>query len=1256
MPAGNHREAIRDALQALSQPAFGESARSLLNVLGYESEKTVPLADALPATFLETFDPQTKFNRENGLLAEWKSAELLFQLTQEEVAQRWQGALSFSVGRFENTLIESYLFVAIELRGSQYTRTKLAAIAREVNKLFPMPVMVFFRYGSLVTVAVIDREINRRDSSRDVLRKVTLIKDISTQDPLRAHIDILHDLSFESLYEDFRFQTFVALHQAWRKRLDSSDLNKRFYQDIANWYFWAQKHPTVRLPKDVDASSDEQRSIFFIRLLTRLIFCWFLQEKGLVPRKLFRWEHARDLLKDAAPQQGSYYQAILQNLFFATLNREPEKRGFRDKKTTGRYDQNRGITTLYRYQDLLAKPHSLLEQFAKVPFVNGGLFDCLDDVRTKREAEETIRLDGFSDNPKETVLLPNLLFFGAEQHADLSEEFQDSRRSNVTVRPLMETLSRYKFTVEENTPLEQEIALDPELLGKVFENLLASYNDDTRTVARKKLGAFYTPREVVRYMVDEALMLHYSRTVPEEKIRALLSDEAGNPCDESETNSLIRAIDETRVLDPACGSGAFPMGALQRLVYLLGKLDPNNVRWKRRQLETARKDLENAQKMEDLEIREAAIASAEFRIQDIERSFDESHHDLDYGRKLYLIENSIFGVDIQPIACQIAKLRFFVALLVDQKSELQIRPLPNLETRIVAANALIPSEKATQYQQVLGADQIRKLRAELQQVRHDHFNARRPEEKRRHRIRDAELRSDLATELERQGMPNTSARMLAAWDPYDQNAHADFFEPTWMFSLDEEDFQGFDVVIGNPPYVRQEKIRDLKPALREHFECFSGVADLYVYFYERGVDLLADGGVFSFITSNKWLRSGYGGKLRAYLRTKTKVHRLIDFGDADIFDAIAYPMIIVLTKEAPGTASQFHALNWNPEWKVEEVSRHLTGDTFRMAQSDLAPEAWRMESKAKLKLLERIKAAGVPLGEYVNGRFYRGILTGLNEAFVIDRATRDQLIAEHPSSEQILKPFLRGRDVKRWRVEPQDLWLIFTRRGIDIPKFPAVLRHLQSFRQQLEPMPRNWDRDGGNSWPGRKPGSYEWYEIQDNIAYWEEFEQPKLVVPAIAESVSFAIDRGGHYSNNKSTIFLPDDIYFVCGIVNSQVSNWFARQTFATKQGGFFDFEPRYSTQLLIPKVSRGHQRLISVISEYISEFDGQGPIASYYERLLNALVYEVFFEAKLHEKRLLFFSYLEESRPPALAQGGPLQNKLRIEEHFALISDLNHA
>jgi type I restriction-modification system DNA methylase subunit len=1215
---------IAEALSAFPKQSLADGSRSLFSALGYSSERRITLAPNTAGEFVAQFGA---LNADKAMTADWLSVDFLFQLTDEEIGNHF----AFSTGQVDRTVIESYIFLAIHLKESLYTRGRLATIAREINKLFPMPVMVLFRHGDSISLAVIDRELNKRDSSKDVLRKVTLIKDMRLAEPGRAHIEILNELSLPVLYNEYPFHNFVELHRAWAKKLDSSDLNKRFYQEVSYWYLWAKNHADVKLPKDVDSSSDEQRSIFFIRLLTRLIFCWFLQEKGLIPRRLFQAQYVREFLKDSSPEAGTYYQAVLQNLFFATLNREKEKRGFRDKKTTGRFDKNRGVTTLYRYEDLLSDKAALLKLFDTVPFVNGGLFDCLDDVYRKAEGQPSVRLDGFSDNPRESLTLPNELFFGREQHVDLSHEFDDKRKDDVSVRPFIEILSRYKFTVEENTPLEQEIALDPELLGKVFENLLASYNDDTKTIARKKVGAFYTPRDVVRYMVDESLIFHFASVVPESKLRRLLADQSENNLTPAEMEKLIAAIEKTRILDPACGSGAFPMGALNRLVHLLSILDPNNASWKRRQREAALRDRERAEAMEETESREAAIRGVDARLEDIEKSFDTTFHDLDYARKLYLIENSIFGVDIQPIACQIAKLRFFISLLVDQKSDKIIRPLPNLETRLVAANALVPIEKQVDQQLFFETDQVKSLRLELQQVRHAHFNARTPEAKQRAKAKDADLRLQLASALEELGMSNQTASLLAGWDPYDQNTHALFFDPAWMFSLSKDDFKGFDIVIGNPPYVRQEKIKELKPQLKDVYDCYSGAADLYVYFYERGIQLLDEGGVFSFITSNKWMRSGYGLKLRDYLKTNTRVDRLIDFGDADIFEAIAYPCIAVLTKASALAGSKFKALNWNQEeWQVEDVAEHLSNDTFLMLQSDLTSAAWHLASAAKLGLQAQIKSAGTPLGEYVGGRLYRGILTGLNEAFVVSRAQRDDLIERDESSQKLLKPFLRGRDIKRWSVESDDLYLIRIESSENVrhpwsdkeqaiaekifaKAYPAIYEFMKPMRKELV---SRCDQ-----------GKFFW-ELR-SCAYWEEFEQNKIVLPAITDSVNFAGDSKGFYSNDKTSIIVPESVPYLLAILNSQVTWWLVQQSFASRQGGFFEFKPMYVSQLPIPSTGPDNTRCIEALARSLMEMGGVGPAYAYLERLLNALVYQLFFPDLFAENDLNFFGLVRKASLP---------------------------
>jgi hypothetical protein len=367
------------------------------------------------------------------------------------------------------------------------------------------------------------------------------------------------------------------------RAFDVEKVTKEFYSEIANWYFWARTHwadGKLKLPADV--ADEAAASRFLIRLLTRLIFCWFLRQKenpqtkkGLLPHELFEERDIRNLIKDASPEACTYYPAVLQNLFFATLNTEMDQpkqkpnRRFIDEGDGQRSDDHM-IHTLWRHEKLLQNPDAFAALLRIVPFLNGGLFECLDDrvQRGKSAFTEEVRIDGFSNDFKQSPKLPNYLFYGQDQTANLSGAYGDSSRQRERVRPLLAILQRYNFTLTENTPLDQEVALDPELLGHVFENLLAAYNPETGTVARKATGSFYTPRVVVDWMVDQALLsylgskLTSSGKKPKDAnnndcLRHLLSwEESASEFNRQETDTLIDSIDHLKVLDPACGSGA----------------------------------------------------------------------------------------------------------------------------------------------------------------------------------------------------------------------------------------------------------------------------------------------------------------------------------------------------------------------------------------------------------------------------------------------------------------------------------------------------------------------------------------------------------------------------------------------------------------------------------------------------------------------------------------------------------------------------
>ena len=1180
MNAPQHKAAIKEALNRFTTGDLVENGRNLLNTLGYRSERVLDLESSTAETFIAAYDSQVKLNHDRVLTAEWTSIDLLFQLCGDDLTLTDTTGWLFdsSQTQVDNTIIESYLFFTLRLEGSNYNRTQLSQITREINKLFMMPVMLLFQHGETLTLSIINRRLHASDPSRDVLERVTLIKDIGFNDPHRAHIDILFDLALEPLNQTHGVRNFVELHRAWEKTLDTEELNKKFYRELFAWFEWAVVEG--KFPTDKNRTLKPEEHI--IRLITRLLFVWFIKEKGLVADELFSETQIAPLLKDYDQDTGdSYYRAVLQNLFFATLNTEIEKRQFSKGGNTGHRN-----FSLYRYKNQITAPDELLRLFEKAPFINGGLFDCLDSEEATRDGG--YRVDCFSDEHYRKLSLPNRLFFD-------------------DTRGLIPLLKGYKFTVEENTPIEQEVALDPELLGKVFENLLAAYNPETGATARKQTGSYYTPRPIVDYMVEEALVAGLAAQVSptdgaakfwDERLRYLFDyakafDDASEWFDSREADEVVRAISELKILDPAVGSGAFPMGALHKLTLALRRLDPDNTRWEQLQKERAIQRAAVAFDTKDRQTRDEELT-------EISRIFE--NYSGDFGRKLYLIQNSIFGLDIQSIACQIAKLRFFISLAIEQEPDrtadnFGIKPLPNLETRFIAANTLIGLEG----ERTLTSQKAKALEVELGENRERHFHATTRRQKLACKRADKKLRRELATELKHIGMPADDANKVATWDPYDQNASADWFDPEWMFGIAE----GFDVVIGNPPYVRQEKIRHLKPALKNQYDCYTGTADLYVYFYERGFQMLRNNGVLTYISSNKYFRSAYGKKLRDFLARQATLSQLIDFGDAPVFTSIAYPSIITASK-AHAQGNHLRALNWEPGPSIDEFGTVFRTKGFTMPQNALTADGWRLTSPDVLNLLEKLRNAGKPLGEYVKGQLYSGIKTGLNEAFVVDKGTRAELIAEHPSSSEVLKPFLRGRDVKRWQVNFAEQYLIKIESSenrthpwsgqpvteaeqLFADTYPAIHEHFELFREQLI---NRYDQ-----------GKYFW-ELRA-CAYWEEFKQPKIVYPDIAQGTEFSFDDGGHVLGNTSYL-LPTKKMWLLGLLNSKAIFWFYTKTSTQIRGGFVRFIAQYVSQIPIPPIEPVQKASISKLVNQILATKRTDPDAdvSELENEIDQIVY----------------------------------------------------
>ena len=372
---------------------------------------------------------------------------------------------------------------------------------------------------------------------------------------------------------------------------------------------------------------------------------------------------------------------------------------------------------------------------------------------------------------------------------------------------------------------------------------------------------------------------------------------------------------------------------------------------------------------------------------------------------------------------------------------------------------------------------------------------------------------------------------------------------------------GFDVVIGNPPYVRQELLSPFKPYFEKNYACYHGVCDLYVYFIEKGQKLLKENGYYGVIIANKWMRANYGNALRDFLKEKVQLREIIDFGDLPVFeDATTYPCILVYSQNQP--LDKFKASSLK-ELEPMRLIDTIEENKIEIEQSKLDSKGWNLGNSSEKALLEKISSKGVPLGEYVEDQVYRGVLTGFNEAFVIDEATRKKLIAEDPKSEEIIKPFLAGREVKRYSIDWQGDYLIFAKRGIDIEKYPAIKKYLEKFRERLEPRPKDFQ---GADWKGRKPGSYKWYELQDAIDYYQEFEKPKIVYPELGIQPSFSIDRGCFYGN-KTTFIIPQAENYLLCLLNSKVTHFYIDKVSSVMRGGYYMFSSIYVETIPIPKI-----------------------------------------------------------------------------------------
>ncbi len=779
-----------------------------------------------------------------------------------------------------------------------------------------------------------------------------------------------------------------------------------------------------------DGRDEEDAKLFASRLLGRLIFVWFLKKMKLVNMSAEYFNPA------LYPSDTEYYRESLQTLFFKTLNEPYSNR-----------------TNIRDVLDL------------ETPYLNGGLFAPHGN----------------------DWLLDSSLEFPKEFFERLFEHFQ-----------------KFNFTVDESTPEFEQVAIDPEMLGRVFESLLATQVEETGEHARKAKGTFYTPREIVFFMCREAIRAHLlsereSDESYSKSIRHVL-ETSDQDWAKAGTNSLrdvpkehreqiLTSISNLRSIDPACGSGAFPLGLLNVLTKVVLRLTP-----------------------------------------------DANAHDV----KAKILQNSIYGVDIEPMAIEISKLRAWLSLIVEEaKKPNEVQPLPNLEFKFVCANSLIP---------LAGADETTlfddgSIEAELQEIREKYFATKDPSKK-------AKLKERFAKAVTQETVlfgEATRSTQLRSFKPFEDNSVADFFDPSAMFG-----FEKFDVVIGNPPYVRHEKIK-YKNLLKD-YSIFQSTADLYTYFYELALKYVVDGGIVSYITSSKFGRALYGEKLRNLLSSQTTIDLIVDYGSSHVFTAITNTWVLQARKTP---ASYGHQIEIKPN--ISEPGNHIS-------QAQLNESSWAFLDGDREVLIDHIKSIGSTvrsLGYQIN----YGLKTGCNEAFVIDEKTKDFLLEQDPKNRDIIKPLLRGRDIGQYEIKPVKVWILATKNGLDIERdYPRVAHFLRTKNTELSNRPENRGDRGTH-----------WMNLRD-CAYYAEMESTKIVWIELSDKNKFALSTAGEYLLNGSWMVQGDYMKPLLAILNSTLILYYFR-FFANSSGMGTTQWRKYAVEdLPLPDFSKVEPKLLSML------------------------------------------------------------------------------
>ena len=813
---------------------------------------------------------------------------------------------------------------------------------------------------------------------------------------------------------------------------------------------------------------DKAKQMFVQTLFNRLMFIYFLQRKGWLE---FQGDN-------------DYLNALWKD--------------YRASEDQTNFYEDRLVPLFFEGLNNPQSPESrsndpeLYSVIGAPPFLNGGLFDETD-------------LDGRSD-------------------LDVPDD---------AIGPILSDLfGRFNFTVMESTPFDIEVAVDPEMLGKVFEELV---------IERNESGAYYTPRPVVSFMSREALKGYLEGQdtgLSTEAIGAFVDDRDTTGIPLPTAHRVSQALDDVTVVDPACGSGAYLLGMLQELVDLQTALYSE-------QLRTSARDM--------------------------------------YDLKLHIIQRNLYGADIDEFAVNIAMLRLWLSLAIEYEGD-DPDPLPNLDFKIVQGDSLLGPDPDLDSYGDLFRHQVHTVAERLTDLKRQHIEA------------VGAAKDSLREDIEK--VHDDLAAALA-----DSPASEEAVD--WRVEFAEVfDRGGFDIALANPPYIQLQKDGGKLGNLYKDvgYETFVRTGDVYQLFFERGCQLLRSSyGLLAYITSNSWLRAKYGERLRRYFSDNYTPMSLLDLGK-DVFDSAIVDSSVLLLRSG-GANGAFRAVDMDkaPDSNFPPEDR-LWGQVRPSGETP-----WSILSPPEQSAMDKMLAIGTPLRDW-DVSIYRGILTGYNKAFIIDTPTRDRLVKQNPGSHEIIKPLLRGQDIKRFRAKWAGKWLIATLPALDldIDDYPAVRDYLMSFgKDRLEQSGKRLP-GGGRS---RKRTQHAWFELQDTIAYHKEFCRERLFWMDMSPQGRFAYSDTEEYCNNKGFLLTGSSLKYLCSILNSTLITWVMRQTARTTGVGLIQWEKFSVERVPIPQIPTADQQPFVQLLDAILEEKASNPDAdtSHLEWQIDRLVYDLY-------------------------------------------------